>query len=249
MASRGNVEEIFDSVQGEGPLAGCRQVFVRMGGCNLSCAFCDTPQARRPAATCRVEVEPGTSRYEFMPNTLSVEDVAGVVRNLWLPGHHSVAITGGEPMVQADFLRGLLPELKDAGRRVYLETNSTFPDALTGLLEHIDFIAADVKLPSCSGEPDRFESNREFLEICAGGPWLCVKIVVAETIDVDEFIEVVRMVAEVVESPIVVMQPVTSVRGEGQVSPGFLLGLQQRALEITDDVRIIPRIHQLLRMA
>lgn len=249
MASRGNIEEIFDSVQGEGPMVGCRQVFIRLGGCNLACVYCDTPQARRPAATCRIEEEPGTSRYEYLPNTLSVEDVIRVTGNLWLPGHHSVAITGGEPMVQADFLRGLLPALKEAGHRVYLETNSTFPDELPGLLEYIDFVAADVKLPSCSGEPDRFESNREFLEKCAGGLELYVKIVITESVDGEEFIEAVRMVAGAIESPLIVMQPVTSMRGEGQVSSSLLLGLQQRALEIVSGVRIIPRVHQLLRLA
>lgn len=249
MASRGNIEEIFDSVQGEGPLLGCRQLFIRLGGCNLACVYCDTPQARRPAATCRIEVEPGTSRYEYLPNTLAVEDVMQVVGNLWLPGHHSVVITGGEPMVQADFLGGLLPVLKEAGHRVYLETNSTFPDGLPGLLRSIDFVAADIKLPSCSGEPERFESNREFIEKCAGGPWLYVKIVISESVDGDEFVEAVRMVADVVESPLIVMQPVTSVRGEGQVASSLLLSLQQRALEIVSDVRVIPRVHQLLRMA
>jgi len=249
LAGRGNIEEIFDSVQGEGPLVGCRQVFVRMGGCNLACAFCDTPQARRPAATCRIEVEPGTGRYEYKPNTLSVDDVLHLVSGLWRPGYHSVAVTGGEPLVQSDFLKPLFRALRESGRPVYLETNSTFPDAMAGLAEYVDYIAADVKLSSCTGEPERFESNREFLGHCSEVPWLCVKMVVTEAVDGDEFMEAVRLVASAVGSPVIVIQPVTSVRGEGQVAAGLLLGLQQKALEIVGDVRIIPRIHQVLRMA
>jgi organic radical activating enzyme len=249
VATKGNVEEIFDSVQGEGPLVGCRQVFIRTGGCNLSCVYCDTPQARRPAATCRVEEDPGSSKYEYVPNPLYVDDVVRLVRNLWLPGHHSVAITGGEPLVQADFLRGLLPELKDAGRKIYLETNSTFPEELPALIDYIDYVAADIKLNSCSGEPDRFAVNLEFLRACAGGPETFVKLIVTETVDPEEFLEAVNLVASSGLKPVVTIQPVTSRRGEAQVAASLLLKLQQSALEILPDVRIIPRVHQLLRLA
>lgn len=249
MAARGNIEGIFDSIQGEGPLAGRRQVFLRFGGCNLSCSYCDSPQARHPAATCRVESKPATGKYEYLPNPLSIEDVISNVGMLWLPGHHSVSITGGEPLVQAGFLRCLLPELIADGHKIYLETNSTLPDELPGIIEHVRYVAADIKLSSCTGGEERFEDNRKFLELL-DGTRLCVKFIVTISVDIDEFlrgVEVVKSAGR--EDAVVVIQPVTGTRGEVEPGPGFLLELQRKALEIFPDVRVIPQLHHSLNLA
>jgi len=248
LAARGNVEEIFDSIQGEGILVGCRQIFIRLGGCNLACSYCDTPQARRPAATCRVETAPGTGRYEYIPNTMSVSDVLEVVKKLRVPGHHSISITGGEPLLQADFLRGLIPELVGDGHGIYLETNSTFPDELPGVIEHVTYVAADIKLPSCTGEPERFDVNLEFLKACNVGN-LFVKLAVSEEFDSEEVMQAVKLVIASGRKAVVVIHPVTGRRGEVGIGGEMLLDLQRKALELYSDVRVIPRIQQFLRFA
>jgi 7-carboxy-7-deazaguanine synthase len=248
LSLRGNVEEIFDSVQGEGPLMGLRQVFVRMGGCNLNCAFCDTPQARRPAATCRFEETPGSGKYDYRPNPLSPDDVLDHVSRLWSPGHHSVSITGGEPLLQPDFLGGLVSRMAAERQRVYLETNATLPQALPVLVEYLDIVAADIKLPSSTGEPERYEENAHFLELC-DVPSLIVKVVVTEATETEELVAAIRIVKESGRAATVVIQPVTVGRGEIEPGPGFLLELQRLALEEYPDVRVIPRVHQLLNLA
>ena len=227
---------------------GTRQIFIRLGGCNLSCVFCDTPQARHPAATCRVETAAGTGRYDYVPNTLSVEDVMQVVRKLRVSGHHSISVTGGEPLVQADFLRDLLPSLTADGHKIYLETNSTMPEELDGLVQYLDCVAADIKLSSSTGQPERFEVNLEFLRKCLV-PNLFVKIVVTEKTDEAELLTAVRLVRDSGRAAIVVLQPVTGRRGEVGVGGGVLLGLQKSALEILPDVRVIPRVQHFLMLA
>jgi 7-carboxy-7-deazaguanine synthase len=107
------VSEIFGpTVQGEGPTAGRRAGFVRLGRCNLDCVWCDTPYTwdwdRFDPA---VEVTPlPTSEVVARLDAMMVE---------------RVVVTGGEPLLQQ---RGLLPLLLALGERgwvVEVETNGT----------------------------------------------------------------------------------------------------------------------------
>ncbi|HTQ31569.1 MAG TPA: 7-carboxy-7-deazaguanine synthase QueE [Opitutaceae bacterium] len=105
------IAEIFHSLQGEGELTGVPSVFVRTSGCNLRCAWCDTPYA---------SWEP-----EGRPLALG-EIVAEVQRH---PARHAV-LTGGEPMI-APRLRELAGELQLLGYHVTIETAATIaPDGI-----------------------------------------------------------------------------------------------------------------------
>lgn len=97
------VHEIFASIQGETSRTGLPTTFVRLSGCNLDCAWCDT-------------VEAGRSWRE-----LRAAEVLGEVRALGLP---RVCVTGGEPLLQPE-VPGLLRDLVEAGFEVSLETNGT----------------------------------------------------------------------------------------------------------------------------
>jgi 7-carboxy-7-deazaguanine synthase len=100
--------EIFYSVQGEGTWTGTPAVFVRLAGCNLSCAFCDTDYSLKFLA--------------------SVEDVVARVR---AEGGDCpmVIITGGEPFAQRE-TTALIAALRADGRRVHIESNGTLPTTL-----------------------------------------------------------------------------------------------------------------------
>ena len=98
------VIEIFRSIQGEGRFQGFPTIFIRLAGCNLNCAWCDTGYARSG----------GTE--------LSCEQILTMITDF--PGNR-LCITGGEPLLQGAQLLPLLAELKRTGYQITIETNGT----------------------------------------------------------------------------------------------------------------------------
>ncbi len=97
------VIETFSSIQGESTHAGRRCFFIRLAGCNLRCAYCDTGYAWSGGRECSV-----------------TELVAGAVAS----GMDIVEITGGEPLIHA--ATPLLAQaLLDKGLKVLVETNGS----------------------------------------------------------------------------------------------------------------------------
>lgn len=98
-----DVNSVFHTIQGEGPLAGTPAVFVRLAGCNLQCPQCDTEYTAR--------------------TSWSVGELLTIVQQKRRSAK-LVVITGGEPMRQeiGPFVRALLID----GYRVQIETNGTF---------------------------------------------------------------------------------------------------------------------------
>lgn len=99
-----DVQKIFKTIQGEGPFVGMPAVFIRLGGCNLACDFCDT-------------------EFENF-NSWSIEKIINeviILNNNKLPS--LVVITGGEPLRQPITL--LCEKLIELKFTVQIETNGT----------------------------------------------------------------------------------------------------------------------------
>lgn len=249
MAPRAQLVEIFSSIQGESELAGYRQVFVRFFGCNLRCRYCDSPQTLTHAPhSCRVEQRPGSGEFSEVPNPLDVEKVCRLIAQLSAARHHSVSLTGGEPLLHAEFLEALLPGVRALGLRTYLETNGTLPNALRRVLPLVDIIGMDLKLatPTGDGGQERLPLHREFLEL-ARQRQVFVKVVVSAGLPPAELEAAARMVAEVDRSVPVTLQPLTPFGEDTRAPSGAeLLNLQALALAHLDTVRVIPQMHKMI---
>ncbi len=247
------VTEVFSAIQGEAALVGERQVFLRLTGCNIRCNYCDQPEAleRRPGPV-RIEQTAGRRDWEIGRSPLAAANVAAAVGRLWhqVP-HHSVSLTGGEPLLQSARLTKLLPALADAGIPVMVETNGTLAGGLARVLPWVTYASVDLKLPSVDGERVDPSGQRRFVATALGGgvtTW--VKIVVSATVATGEMDAAVAMVAEESDragvAPIeVYLQPVTPFAGVGEPpTPADLLDLQARALRRHPRVRVVPQTHK-----
>ena len=98
------INEIFHSLQGEGYNTGTASVFIRLSGCNLHCAFCDTRH------------EEGTM--------MSLPEIVEQV--MQYPEAPLIVLTGGEPSlwIDEDFVMGLK---QMTGKHIAIETNGTRP--------------------------------------------------------------------------------------------------------------------------
>lgn len=107
-----DVQEVFATLQGEGPYAGWPAIFVRLGGCNLACEFCDT------------EFE------SFTPTSL--DQLLESIERTAIHNCKFIVITGGEPLRQN--IEPLCISLLEKGFKIQIETNGTLyrdlPDAV-----------------------------------------------------------------------------------------------------------------------
>ena len=99
------IAEIFHSIQGEGSLVGVPSVFVRTSGCNLRCAWCDTPY----------------TSWHPEGDDWTVDRILAAVDAY--PARH-VVVTGGEPMIAREIVE-LTRGLRARGRHITIETAGT----------------------------------------------------------------------------------------------------------------------------
>jgi 7-carboxy-7-deazaguanine synthase len=147
------ITEIFRSLQGEADTVGIPTVFVRLTGCPLRCAYCDTA-------------------YAFHGGEWwALADIIARVREL--EATH-VCVTGGEPLAQPA-VHALMTALCDGGWRVSIETSGAMP--LAGIDPRVVKVV-DVKTPG-SGE----ERRNRYDELVGLAPTDLVKFVVTDRAD------------------------------------------------------------------
>jgi organic radical activating enzyme len=184
---------------------------------------------------------------------MGIDEVADAVDRLWLAlPHHSVSITGGEPLMQAKRLGALLPILAGRGMDLMVETNGTLVHGLEELVPWLTSVSMDVKLPSVDDAGVALATQRAFLDTAlAAGVATWVKIVVGPVTDPSELDAAVDMVAVAASRqpgsppPVVFLQPVTPFAAVTTApSPAQVLGFQERALRRYRQVRVVPQTHK-----
>jgi len=102
-----DIVNIFKTIQGEGPFIGMPAIFVRLGGCNLACKFCDTQ----------------FDEFQVIKTDQIIKEIEKLAITGNIKTHQLVVITGGEPLRQN--ITPLCQTLIDLGYQVQIETNGT----------------------------------------------------------------------------------------------------------------------------
>lgn len=252
-AKTARLVEVFSSIQGEGMLIGKRQIFVRTYGCNLRCTYCDSPETLKETPVprqCRVEDPPGSWTFKAVPNPVTADTLTSIVRGYLTEPHHSLSITGGEPLLQEAFLREWLPDARALGLQTFLETNGMLPDHLQRLLTHLDHISMDFKAPGAINRDadEVLQTHQRFLKI-ASAKQVYAKLVITPT-TTDAEIDCVCEVISGIDAAIpLILQPVTPFGFELlPVSPSRILEVYTRACRHLKEVRVIPQTHKMLHL-
>ncbi len=250
MSDRTNLVEIFSAIQGEGLNVGTRQIFVRFGGCDLRCTYCDSEHTWVAQKTCEIEQTPGQRDFQEYTNPVSVDQVLGWVKNQnTLHLHDSISITGGEPLLHVKFLQQLLPLLRFTGLPIYLETGGHRPQQLASIVQHLDLVGMDIKLPSVSGE-SHWAAHQKFLQICVEQSCAVFgKIIVSQATLAKDLAQAADLIAAIDPHTPVFLQPVSALERPHHGNP--LPPLPEQVLEwqallkqSLATVRVVPQTHK-----
>ncbi len=244
------LSEVFSAIQGEGPFIGARQIFIRFSICDIRCSWCDTPESLTKNDFCLTEKNNGSREFEKIKNPLTVKELLSHIESLSPKSHHSISLTGGEPLLQNEFLKLFLPEIKDL-IPVYLETGGHRPDKLKTIVNFIDYISMDFKLPSSASTGVFWDKHKEFLEIASSTEnlkKLWIKIVVTEETSFDELIHSTEIIKSVYpdNSPEIFLQPVTQINNISPPKELKLLKIQEKLLNVYRNIRVVPQVHKLI---
>jgi 7-carboxy-7-deazaguanine synthase len=250
--SKARLIEVFSAIQGEGLNIGTRQIFIRFAICDLRCLYCDSVHTWKTPPTCRIEKTPGNRDFVIYDNPVSSKMLLTWVQDQNSPNlHDSISLTGGEPLLHAQFLAGFLPVVKQQIQLpIYLETGGHRPQELSLILPYLDSVGMDFKLPSVSGE-SLWEKHEQFLQLCkSANTEVFVKIIISDHTSLDDLQKAADLISNIDPNIPVFLQPVTAlVDVENSPQPPLpeqvlqWQGLMKRSLS---SVRVIPQSHKMI---
>jgi len=227
---KAKISEIFQSIQGEGKYVGVKQVFVRFYQCNMHCSWCDTPYA--------IGDTPG--RFEEYSAGEALKKI-----NEFKKGCHSVSLTGGEPLVQADFIKEILPLLKKTKLKIYLETGGTLPNELKKIIHGVDIVSMDLKLPSSTKCRPYWREHEEFLKVSFKKD-VFIKAVITSDTSKEDILRAAKLVSRFNRDILFILQPNYFQMKNGAVTK--CVEFQEYCGKYLHHIRVMPQMHKFMKL-
>lgn len=229
MTDKIRISEIFGpTIQGEGALIGQPTVFVRTGGCDYRCTWCDTMHAV-------------DSKFRDTWKPTIAQDIMDEVEKLSGGKPIMITLSGGNPAIQP--LGSLIELGKKIGYRFALETQGSIS---SDWFQQLDILTLSPKPPSSNMETN-WSKLDECLLAANNKPDIAIKIPVLD----DEDYDYARDVAKRYPDYPLYLQPVNETPDESDANQQALL---ERMRWLTDkvtqdqwyDATILPQLHVLL---
>ena len=228
MSETVRISEIFGpTIQGEGALIGQPTVFVRTGGCDYRCVWCDTLHAVDSAY-----------REDWKP--MRAEDIMSEVERLSGGKPLMISLSGGNPAIQD--LSELIELGHARGYEFALETQGSIAQSW---FEKLDVLTLSPKPPSSTMETD-FAALDQSIEAAGDKPEIALKIVIFDEAD---YAYAKSIAARYPAVPLYLQPGNHKVEGESDVE-----GLNKRMLWLIEraaqdnwfNVTILPQLHVML---
>ncbi|WDE01924.1 7-carboxy-7-deazaguanine synthase QueE [Thalassomonas actiniarum] len=119
------INELFETIQGEGSFTGQPSIFIRLQGCPVGCSWCDTKHTWEidPQLQVASDVMLGKTQESDYWSELSIEQILETITTEGYQAKH-IVLTGGEPCMVD--LKPLCEALEQAGFSCQVETSGTF---------------------------------------------------------------------------------------------------------------------------
>ena len=131
------------------------------------------------------------------------------------------------------------------GKKIYLDTNGTLPDALQEIIKDIDIIAMDIKLPSSTQQKAFWPEHKDFLKI-ARRKEVFIKTVISLNTKAEEVLKAAKLVAAADPKILFILQPNYLDMKKGVIEE--CVAHQKSCAKILKDVRILPQVHKFMKL-
>lgn len=232
------VSEIFGpTLQGEGAMVGARTHFVRLGGCDYRCSWCDTPYAVLP------HHRPSWEKLDIDTIVARVETCGKASEVPW------VTLSGGNPAL-FNHSATLCARLQEAGYRVAIETQGS---AAPSWLAHFNHVCISPKPPSSMMDVDP-NALLEAFQLAQTAETFAVKIVVFDDIDLlwaEQTFQMLRAHQMGRELPFYLSAGTPQQLHDDETKASIIERTKWLASVVSSrpgltDVRILPQLHVLL---
>ena len=168
---------------------------------------------------------------------MSVDEVIDTISPWVKKKPHSISITGGEPLLQVDALKTLIPKLT---LPLYLETNGILHKHLEEVKDMFDYYAVDYK-------PGYDKEFTDFVSLIKDKKGLFIKYVVIKDFPILDIQKMSKIISALNPNIPLILQPVTPFAGiKEKASPKDIERAFTCAKTYLSDVRIIPQTHKLM---